>query len=144
MLSKLLITLLVIVIAVIYLRYRRKGARPASASGNPANQRKNNRDVTAFLGQAEQMTQTQARRKYRLTLLFWVSVTAILVGAMAFTLWGWQRQQQELTILLHDAGTTSPVVYRVRRKDLHDDYFITTDGIRVVISQNERMEVIGL
>ena len=63
---------------------------------------------------------------------------------MAWTLWSWREQQQELTILLHDSGSASPVVYRVRRKDLHDDFFITTDGVRVVVSQSERMEVIGL
>ena len=144
MLSKLLITLLVVVIAVIYLRYRRNSGQPSSASANQANPATGNGDVTAFLGQADQMTQAQAKRKTRLTIFFWVAVTAILVTAMAVTLWQWQEQQQELTILLHDSGAASPVVYRVKRKDLHEDFFITIDGIRVVISQSERMEVIGL
>lgn len=142
MLSKLLITLLVVVIAVMYLRYRRRGNRSASTSAHPAKNSTGN--VHAFLGQADQVTQSQARRKYRLTLLFWISMTAILVGALALTLWNWQKQQQELTILLHDSSAPSPVVYRVKRKDLHDDFFITTDGVRVVISQSERMEIIGL
>lgn len=144
MLSKLLITLLVVVIAVIYLRYRRNSGQPSSASSNPANQSAGNGEVTAFLGEANQRTMAQAKRKTRLTIIFWVAVTAILISAMAVTLWQWQEQQQELTILLHDSGASSPVVYRVKRKDLHENFFVTTDGIRVVVSQNERMEVIGL
>lgn len=144
MLSKLLITLLVIVIAVIYLRYRRKGEQPPRATAKSASQSADHGQVTAFLGQADQMTQAQAKRKARITLFFWVVTTAVLVTAMAVTLWHWREQQQELTILLHDAGASSPVVYRVKRKDLHEDFFITTEGIRVVVSQSERMEVIGL
>ncbi|GGG54854.1 hypothetical protein GCM10011403_09940 [Pseudohongiella nitratireducens] len=144
MLSKLLITLLVMVVAVIYLRYRRRAANHSAASGRQSEQASGSTKVTAFLGQAEQMTQKQASRKNRLTILFWIVMTTILVSAMAWTLWSWREQQQELTILLHDSGSASPVVYRVRRKDLHDDFFITTDGVRVVVSQSERMEVIGL
>ncbi len=144
MLSKLLITLLVAAIAVIYLRYRRRAAHQSAASGGTSEKPVDNAKVTAFLGQADQVTQAQVRRKHRLTIIFWVAVTAVLVCTMAWTLWSWREQQEELTVLLHSTGTASPVIYRVKRKDLHDDFFITKDGVRVVVSQSERMEVIGL
>lgn len=151
MLSKLLITLLVIALAVIYLR-RRKQASVASARTDTSGK------VTAFLAHASNngwqthgdgsqsplQSGHPATMAGRLRLILWVALAGLILLGSAYSVWHWQDQRRELTVLLYSSGNEAPAVYRVPRKDLGERSFTTSDGIRVNVSDSERMEIIGL
>jgi hypothetical protein len=145
MLSKILLTALVIVLAYAYIR-RRQRQRPASSE----------QPVQRFLGQARQQGQwtdnttdiglnsDNSSMAGNLRLVLWVALLALVLVGGAYSLWHWQSQQQEITILLYASGQAAPTVYRVPRKNLGQSSFVTSDGTLVQVSANERMEVIGL
>jgi uncharacterized protein (UPF0333 family) len=72
-------------------------------------------------------------------------VLAVLVvsGGVASYLY-WQDQQRLVTVLLHRDASEAPVIYRVSKRNLGDNEFVTENGTRVTVSANERMEVVGL
>ena len=56
----------------------------------------------------------------------------------------WQEDHQLLTVKLYRSEDKAPVEYQVFRYQLDNRSFITIDGIRVKIADNERMEILGL
>tara|TARA_R110002072_G_scaffold170552_2_gene324125 strand:- start:44722 stop:45177 length:456 start_codon:yes stop_codon:yes gene_type:complete len=151
MLSKLLITLLVISLAVIYLR-RRKQASAVSVKTDKSGK------VTAFLAHASSngwqrdgkdsqstlQSGNPATMAGKLRMILWIALAGLILLGSAYSVWHWQDQRRELTVLLYSSGEQAPVVYRVPRKDLGERSFTTSDGTRVNVSDSERMEIIGL
>ncbi|ALO45717.1 hypothetical protein [Pseudohongiella spirulinae] len=145
MLSKILLTALVIVAAYAYIRRRQKQRDTI-----------NDRPVQRFLGQAQQQGQwsdsasdINLNREHspmagKLRLSLWLALLVLILIGGGYSLWHWQSQQQEITVLLYASGQAAPTVYRVPRKNLGQSSFITSDGTLVQVSANERMEVIGL
>ena len=146
MLSKLLITLLVISLAVIYLR-RRKQASAVSVKTDKSGK------VTAFLAHASSngwqrdgkdsqstlQSGNPATMAGKLRMILWIALAGLILLGSAYSVW-----RRELTVLLYSSGEQAPVVYRVPRKDLGERSFTTSDGTRVNVSDSERMEIIGL
>ena len=122
MLGKILLTLAVIVVALVYLQQRRIAAQAASL--------------------AAVKQETPANSQYRLAA--WLFLVLMLGAAATFATLRWQDANQEVTVLLHRAAASDAVSYQVRKKDLAQRAFTTTDGVRVTVSDAERMEVIGL
>lgn len=145
MLSKILLTALVIVLAYAYIRRRQRQRQTG-----------NERSVQRFLGQAQQQGQwsdntrdiglnnSQVTMAGNLRRGLWIVLLALILIGGGYSFWHWQNQQQEITVLLYASGQTAPTVYRVPRKNLGQSSFITSDGTLVQVSANERMEVIGL
>lgn len=148
MLGQILITLLVILVAVIFLRRQRtrqQAADQSRQSGRPTNQhtdpwQNQTRQQTAAPLPAEAPQQMANTMK---TVLWLVLAGTIILGSV-ITYLHWQDQQRLVTVLLYRDADQGPVIYRVSKRNLGDSSFITDDGIRVTVSANERMEIIGL
>jgi hypothetical protein len=147
MLVRIVITLVVIALAIIYLRKRYQQQPPRKHAGN--NMPARTSDPTAveqFLNQARQhqgtTSNTRSPDKLRLGLI--AAVLLVLVGGGAYSYLHWQDQQRLVTVLLHRDAAQPPVIYRVPKRNLGDGRFVTQDGTLVTISANERMEVVGL
>jgi len=153
MISKLLLTLMVIALAALYLRKRyqqdhknkqRTGGLPARSTGNA--------DLDTFLTQArhsgENASQTVSmqgsNQAERIKIALWTLLGIVLVTGSVASYWYWQDQQRLVTVLLHRSASEAPVIYRVPKRNLGDMEFVTDNGIRVTVSANERMEVVGL
>ena len=125
MLSKLLLTLAVIIIAVVYLQKRKLAEQRAAAPPKRPN---------------PEHTKTDSSRRFQA----WLLVLVIIAVSSLIYAWQWQAGQQELTVLLYRDNGSEPLVYRVPRKQFATRSFTTVDGIQVQVSANERIEVIGL
>lgn len=148
MLGQILITLIVILVAVIFLRRQRtrqQAADQSRQSDRPTNQHKDpwqnqkRQQTTAPLSAdaPESMANT-------MKTALWLALAGILVIGSVITYLNWQDQQRLVTVLLYRDADQGPVIYRVSKRNLGDSSFITDDGIRVTVSANERMEIIGL
>lgn len=124
MLSKLLLTLAVILTALVYLQKRKLAEQQAS--------------------EPEKQAAAQSRSKSGRHFQAWLLVLAIIAVSGLLYAWQWRDEQQELTVLLYRDNNTEPLVYRVPRKQFATRTFTTVDGIQVQVSANERIEVIGL
>lgn len=147
MLARIVITLIVITLAVIYLRRRARKQHPQTQRGTNLPARTS--DPTAveqFLNQARQhpgnANNPQGADKLKLILI--AAALILLLGGGIYSYLYWQDQQRLVTVLLHRDATQPPVIYRVPKRNLGEDRFVTQDGILVTISANERMEVVGL
>ncbi len=136
MLGKFLLTFAVIVIALLYLQKRRVAARlenqAVTGTSNTAKQ-----SATGTAPAAKSSTSD-----YRIAAYLFLTLMLGAASTMYFL-----RQQdanRELTVILHRDGDNSPVIYRVHKNELSQRSFTTTDGVRVTVSANERMEVVGL
>ena len=56
----------------------------------------------------------------------------------------WQDDTSLITVILHSDSAASPVTYQVYKNQLETRAFTTVDGVRVTVASSERMEVIGL
>lgn len=145
MLGKVLITLLVIVIAVIFLRRQRAQQKavtraPRSASRKSDPWQGQNRQHEAPPSSAD----TRQPMAGTLKNVLWLTLAAIVVAGSVVTYLHWQDQQRLVTVLLYRDADQSPVIYRVSKRNIGDGSFITQDGTRVTVSANERMEIVGL
>lgn len=146
MLGKVLITLLVIFVAVIFLRAQRARQRVSDQTARGARQRQdpwqsqaqNRQNATAPLSEAEKPMAGTMKS------VLWLVLAGIVVTGSLITYLHWQDQQRLVTILLYRDADQSPVIYRVSKRNIGDDHFITEDGIQVTVSANERMEIVGL
>lgn len=144
MIGKLLLTLAVIVLAVIYLRKRAAMRRlEAAARQRAAPASQVDQFLTAAHSRPQPSPDTWRLNKTLRWLLWSLTLIALLSGSL-YTYHRWQDNNRELTILLYRDGDTAPIVYRVPRHSLGERSFVTHDGIRVTVSATERMEVIGL
>lgn len=145
MLGQVLVTLLVIVIAVIYLRSQRAGQRASAQTDRPSPE-KADPWQRAARQQAPAPLQADARQPManRVKMALWLVLLGIMVIGSVITYLQWQDQQRLVTILLYRDADQSPVIYRVSKHNIGDGSFITEDGTRVTVSANERMEIVGL
>lgn len=80
----------------------------------------------------------------RLKAILWSLLAVLLVAGSIGSYLHWRDQQRLVTVLLHRDASQAPVIYRVAKRDLGVNSFITEDGTQVTVSANERMEVVGL
>ena len=130
MLSKLLITLIVIGAAVFAVKRRqlenRRPEKLAVAKTTPA-------------GAAEK---AQLNKDLKVGAYLFVA----FIGGIGAVLYyfDWQDDHTVLTINLIRDAQTQPVTYLVYKYQLQDKSFITIDGKTVTVASNERMEIEGL
>jgi hypothetical protein len=155
MFSKLLLTLLVTVLVAVYVRKRyqqSKAEKPLSSNDSLPIRSTGNSELDSFLSKARHPdrpysgTATSAPGNLALKIkagLWTVLAVLIVSGSVASYLY-WQDQQRLVTVLLHRDASEAPVIYRVSKRNLGDNEFITESGTRVTVSANERMEIVGL
>ncbi len=114
MLTKILVTLLVIAAAIAYLR------KPKVASQPTASQ----------LGQ-------RIVFKY---LAFGIAALALL-GSGGYWYWSWQEGNQLVYVTIISPASASKEVYQVRKRELQSDAFTTVDGLKVRLSTQERIVI---
>lgn len=136
MFGKILLTTLIVLVAVMFLRKHRQDERlrlSGSATG---------RGKTQVDGAASSATTTPALNDYRFAAYLFL---ALMIGSGAYLYYlRWQDDSSLITVILHRDGNASPVTYQVYKHQLEERGFTTTDGIRVTVAASERMEVIGL
>jgi len=114
-LTKILVTLLVICAALFYLRSPAKGLK-ISGSIN--------------IGQ-------QILIRY----FFYALVAIALLGSSGYWYWDWQDGNQIVSVTIISPLVANSVVYKVRKKDISDNRIITLDGINIRLSNSERVIV---
>ncbi len=120
MISKILITALVIFAALLFLRHK-------------------NRHVQ-HLHQQQQAEQAADRRR-AMTIAVSLVVLTLLVSAGIYT-WHWQQDHQIVTVRVINSHSGVMQRYQVYRADLDGRHFRTIDGVEIHLSDAERMEVI--
>jgi hypothetical protein len=155
MIGKLLLTLVIIALAALYLRKRyqqdKRNKLRASAEILPA-RTTGNTELDSFLSQARRsggnaadaMSEHGGNTAAHVKIVLWAALGIVLVTGSVASYWYWQDQQRLVTVLLHRSTSEAPVIYRVPKRNLGDMEFVTDNGIRVTVSANERMEVVGL
>ncbi|MDO8910121.1 MAG: hypothetical protein Q7W55_16665 [Pseudohongiella sp.] len=160
MISKLLLTLLVIGLVIVYLRKQHRSRRSHAARQNSGRAAGSDMPVRAsdrgeleqFLNQARRSPDAGSTSSYtqadalapRIKVILWSLMAILLLAGAIGSYLHWQDQQRLVTVLLHRDATTPPVIYRVAKRNLGANGFTTNDGTQVTVSANERMEVIGL
>lgn len=142
MLSKILITLLVIIIAVIYLRKQRGKPRASAERGTERTASKAPDPWHKSDRNPSDLPQTPMASNMKNVL--WMVLAGIVAVGSAVTWLHWQDQQRLVTVLLYRDADQAPAIYRVSKRNLGEGSFITQDGTRVTVSANERIEVVGL
>lgn len=131
MLSKFLITLLVIAAAFIVIR-----SRNLKASGSPSARE------TATKKAAKTAASSELSKDMRIGAYLFLALTIAIGGAVYF--YQWQDDHSIVTVKLYRNSTDEPVSYEVYKFQLGDKSFITTEGLSVAVAGSERMEVLGL
>ena len=132
MLSKIFLTLAVIVGAFFVLRQR----RIAEAEQNSSTPTKK-----APASQAKKEDESLAADLRIGAYLFLVLMVG-LGGALYY--FRWQDDHTILTVNLLRENQSEPISYQVYKYQLNDRSFVTIDGTSVTVASSERMEVIGL
>lgn len=144
MLGQLLVTLLVIVLATLYVRKRaqRERARKTEALTGPADtnpwQQKQPGQTGVDLPDGKDASSPDLR------VLLWAALAMTLTLGGTLYYLAWQDARKSVTVILYRDDGNQPVIYEVRKRDLGDRSFVTVDGTRVSVSANERIEIIGL
>ena len=121
MISKILLTLLIIIGAVMVLRVRHSANRPPiSQPGSTA------------------LEDSETNKTVRLALILFVIFTG--VGGLAFGWAEWREAHRILNIRVI-AGDGKAVTYKAYKGDLKGRSFETLDGRQVTIADSERFEV---
>jgi hypothetical protein len=160
MISKLLLTLLVIGLVIVYLRKQHRSRQLRTLKQDFSSQRdsglparsSDSGELERFLRQARNSGNTAADRQSteagamasRIKAILWSLLVVLLIAGGIGSYLHWQDQQRLVTVLLHRDASTPPVIYRVAKRNLGTNGFITSDGTLVTVSANERMEVVGL
>ncbi len=129
MLSKIFLTLTVILAAFIYVR---KGNNPGQPLLPP-------RVKTA---KEPEVTENQSMSDYRFAA-YSILIMMFGVGGLLYYI-NWQDDHTLVTVKLYRSGEPDPITYEVYKNQLLDHSFTTIDGIKVTIAASERMEVEGL
>lgn len=149
MLGQLLITLIVIALAVIYIRRRQKAQQQPAPENRAvekfiADARATNNPWQHKTNSSSQAKQASSGMAGSLKMLLWSVMAVLLIIGSAVSYLHWQDQQRMVTVLLYRDAEAAPVIYRVAKRDLGERTFTTSDGTRVTVSANERIEIIGL
>ena len=131
MLSKFLLTALVIIIAFFVIRQRH-------LSGNNISQK--NRTIS------RKTENLNSRKEFTSDLRLGAYIFLTLMVGLGATLYyfDWLDDHTILTVNLHRDNLSQPVSYEVYKYQLEDRSFITTDGRTITVASSERMEVLGL
>ena len=131
MLSKFLLTALVIIIAFFVIRQRH-------LSGNNISQK--NRSIS------RKTEKVNPRNEFTSDLRLGAYLFLTLMVGLGATLYyfDWLDDHTILTVSLHRDNVSQPVSYEVYKYQLEDRSFITTDGRTITVASSERMEILGL
>jgi len=126
MLGKAVLTLVVIIIAILVVKQRN--------------------DQEAGKSQPAKRQQSKADKSMSSDLRFAAYMFLVLMfGTGAFMYYQrWQDDHTVLTVDLYRDGQAGPASYEVYKFQLQSRSFTTTEGIRITVADNERMEVTGL
>ena len=134
MLSKLLLTLFVIVIAFVVLRQRHRTDAQArltqTRSATSSDQSGNKPEVTPLA--------QELRTGAYLFVIFMVGIGAALYY------YQWQDDHTIVTVTLHRDNAAEPVTYKVYKYQLRQRCFTTVGGLTVTVASSERMEIEGI
>jgi hypothetical protein len=126
MLGKILLTFIIVLLGLLWLRQVRQ-QRLRDAVGH---------------GRALAQTAPPELNDYRFAA--WLLLALILgLGSYLYYL-QWQQDNAVLQVVLHREGGSAPITYEVRRSELDERAFTTVQGVRVTVASSERMEVLGL
>lgn len=130
MLSKILLTLTVLVTAFFFVRQRQI-----------ADNKNSQGQATTVKSEQEQ----KERSEFKSDLRFAAYMTGVLMAGLGGILYyfSWQEDHEVLTVTLHRDNQTEPISYQVYRYQLQDRSFVTIDGTTVTVAGSERMEVLG-
>lgn len=131
MLSKFLITLIVIVAAFSVIRAR---------NTPKANGAKSKRAITADKTKAQD--RSELSKDLRLGSYLFLALSIGIGGAVYY--FQWQEDHSIVTVKLYRDSQAEPVSYEVYKYQLGDKAFVTTEGLSVAVAGSERMEVLGL
>ena len=131
MLSKILITLIVITIAFFVIRQRHLGTKPRKKETNatlPSSKKSRYKD--------------ELSKDMRAGAYFFL----LLMVSLGTTLYyfDWQDDHTIVTVNLHRGDNSDIITYEVYKYQLGERSFLTIDGRNITVASNERMEVIGL
>ena len=131
MLSKFVLTALVITIAFFVIRQRH-------LSGNDVGKRK--------LTISQETEKNYSKNEFKSDLRFGAYIFLTLMVGLGASLYyfDWLDNHTILTVNLHRDNLSQPISYEVYKYQLEDRSFITTDGRTITVASNERMEILGL
>ncbi|MCE9678725.1 hypothetical protein LZP69_05885 [Shewanella sp. AS1] len=115
MLTKLLITLLVIVGALFYIRKPKVKQR------------------------SESVSQQGQRLLFKYITMGLVTVT--LLGSVGYWYWSWQDGQQIVNVTIVSPNDATSQVYRVHKRDIGLTEITTIEGVKVRLSSQERIVI---
>ncbi|HED14451.1 MAG TPA: hypothetical protein ENI62_12500 [Gammaproteobacteria bacterium] len=121
MLTKILLTIAVIIAAMLYVRTQNsKPTKPRPAPPPPP--------------QLWGVTVTAERLAYGLLVVF------LLISALVYFYY-WREQQKIINIRVFADSSNSSTLYQARRSDINGRHFLTIDGREVKLGSADRMEV---
>lgn len=126
MLSKLFLTLGIILLAALVLKRR---ATPKSGPHHA--------EIPAKSGGSEQKIS-----ELRLAAYLFLAIMLGLGGVVSVQ--KWRDDHTVVTIKLYSAGESTPTEYQAFKFELGARSFTTIDGLQVVVANDERMELSGL
>lgn len=126
MLGKFLLTFIIVLLGLLWIRRMRQ--QRMQESGGPA--------------RALPQNAAPALNDYRFAAWLFLALMLGLGGYLYYE--QWQQDNTVLQVVLHREGGSAPITYEVRRSDLDERAFTTLQGVRVTVAASERMEVLGL
>lgn len=119
MLTKLLVTGLVILIAWKYITRRQ-------------------RDVRSY----QQVHHSPSTKPFDIVSrkVKWLAV-GLLVLAVSIVIWQWWLGFEKLNVIIVSPNQGTTDTYTVRKRDIGDDQIVTVDGITIRLSRDERVEI---
>ncbi|WOT03906.1 hypothetical protein [Shewanella youngdeokensis] len=115
MLTKIIVTLLVIVGAIFYLRQSK-------------------------VSQTKATTQDMGKGMI-VRFSLYTALSLSLIASAGYWFWDWQDGNEVVSVTIVSPMKDEVVIYHVRKKDIAKDEIVTTDGIRVRLSSQERIIV---
>lgn len=131
MLSKILVTLAVIIGAFLFIRHQQVADKKEDAQPTGS----------AAAG-AEKAGDDSLAADLRLGAYLFLALMVGLGAALYY--FRWQDDHSVLTVNLYRENQVEPITYQVYKYQLHDRSFITIDGTTVTVAGSERMEVTGI
>ncbi len=117
MITKVLLTLLVVALAYLYIKWRMGQNKRRPASAEPA----------------------EGHTPVKLTALVFILVSFTLT--VGFFGYRWVDGNQLLKITLISPQSSKPLHYEVRKSELHERSFTTTDGLMIRLGAQDRLQI---
>ena len=74
------------------------------------------------------------------TLAYLIAV-GLVASALSGYFWYWSNWREAVSVVVINTVTGETVTYEVHKGSIHDREFQTTDGVRVTLSEGDRVEV---